>query len=803
MERLIPITNNLQEILEILSLGASNEDIHGDRQVLTIDLPQIAVVGAQSVGRRFLPRGRGIVTRRPLILQLQQIKDNQDDYAEFGHKKGKIFTDFDLVRQEIENETIRLIGNKKSVSATPILLRIFSKRVINLTLVDLPGLTKVPVEGQPIDIDIQIRKIVMPYIRRSTCIILAVTAANTDIANSDSLNVAREVDPEGIRTIGVLTKIDIIDDYNNTMQVINNKSYPLRRGYVAVMCRDLKEELLNSYRSIDESIIEEKNYFESNPQFKDIAHRCGTTYLAKMLQSTLLEYIKDFLPQLNEQANKIIRDKEKELAKYGEINHMDILGNFGRESLTRISMNPSGNHLEGDLNNKSAIILNCFSKFSRSFQDMIDGQASYHTGLIKLSGGARLNYIFHNWFGQTLFNFDPLSGLSDSEIRTAIKNSTGTKSSLFVPEGAFEVLARIQIAKLLQPSLTCVEQVYHELKKLMEQCKLPEMMRFYNLKRNITNVVNNLLDDSLRPTNEAIINLINMELAYINTNHPDFIGGAVALSTIFDKNMQNIKLSESNVLDHVITTTKNITNNLNCDFQHMNTPTYKQDKNIENFFKSVSEPSNLNLNNVEIDSENGKSTFNSANPYSDNNSSTLFSTISKTLKNIANTTNLNTSNINNVIYNNTTIDHINISSNTSKCISLKKSVFDQNNNEGKIALPIVPDIVATSEDPSEREKIEAEIIKFFIVSYFNVVRKNIADYVPKAIMYFMVNTIKDSIQRELVTQLYKEELFDTLLKEDEVIIEKRHNCHQYIRELRSILHQLDNLVSNTDSIYSI
>ena len=316
-------------------------------------------------------------------------------------------------------------------------------------------------------------------------------------------------------------------------------------------------------------------------------------------------------------------------------------------------------------------------------------------------------------------------------------------------------------------------------------------------------IVNNLLDDSLRPTNEAIINLINMELAYINTNHPDFIGGAVALSTIFDKNMQNIKLSESNVLDHVITTTKNITNNLNCDFQHMNTPTYKQDKNIENFFKSVSEPSNLNLNNVEIDSENGKSTFNSANPYSDNNSSTLFSTISKTLKNIANTTNLNTSNINNVIYNNTTIDHINISSNTSKCISLKKSVFDQNNNEGKIALPIVPDIVATSEDPSEREKIEAEIIKFFIVSYFNVVRKNIADYVPKAIMYFMVNTIKDSIQRELVTQLYKEELFDTLLKEDEVIIEKRHNCHQYIRELRSILHQLDNLVSNTDSIYSI
>lgn len=68
---------------------------------------------------------------------------------------------------------------------------------MNLTLIDLPGLTKVPIGDQPIDIEAQIRNMIMQFIKRDSCLILAVTPANTDLANSDALKLAKEVDPQG------------------------------------------------------------------------------------------------------------------------------------------------------------------------------------------------------------------------------------------------------------------------------------------------------------------------------------------------------------------------------------------------------------------------------------------------------------------------------------------------------------------------------------------------------------------------------------------------------------------------------
>jgi replication fork clamp-binding protein CrfC len=71
-----------------------------------------------------------------------------------------------------------------------------------MTLVDLPGVAKVAVGDQPTDIEKRIRKMVMEYIRHPTCVILAVSAANADLVNSDALELARAADPEGRRTVG-------------------------------------------------------------------------------------------------------------------------------------------------------------------------------------------------------------------------------------------------------------------------------------------------------------------------------------------------------------------------------------------------------------------------------------------------------------------------------------------------------------------------------------------------------------------------------------------------------------------------
>lgn len=183
----------------------------------------------------------GIVTRRPLVLQLihraspsgakpngvaapegeaQEAKDkatngnnnpvNEDEWGEFLHKPGQKFFDFNKIREEIVADTEAKTGRNQGLSPLPINLRIFSPNVLTLTLVDLPGLTKVPVGDQPRDIERQIREMVLKYITRPNAIILAVTSANTDLANSDGLKLAREVDPEGTRTIGVLTKVDLM-----------------------------------------------------------------------------------------------------------------------------------------------------------------------------------------------------------------------------------------------------------------------------------------------------------------------------------------------------------------------------------------------------------------------------------------------------------------------------------------------------------------------------------------------------------------------------------------------------------------
>ena len=154
MDKLIPLVMKLQDAFNVINAKNS------------IELPQIVVVGGQSTGKSsvleaivgsdFLPRGSGIVTRCPLVLQLRRIarsgqdpKEQADDreYGEFLHRPQDKFYDFDDIRSEIQAQTNKIAGATKGVSHTPIGLTIYSGKLVDLTLVDLPGMTKVPVQG--------------------------------------------------------------------------------------------------------------------------------------------------------------------------------------------------------------------------------------------------------------------------------------------------------------------------------------------------------------------------------------------------------------------------------------------------------------------------------------------------------------------------------------------------------------------------------------------------------------------------------------------------------------------------------
>lgn len=118
-------------------------------------------------------------------------------------------------------------GKNKGISPVPIVLKIYSPRVVNLSLIDLPGITKIPVGDQPNDIEDKIKKMILLYVQNPNSLILAISPANHDLANSDSLKIAREVDPDGERTLGVITKMDKADDSDQIMSIMHGKVYSL------------------------------------------------------------------------------------------------------------------------------------------------------------------------------------------------------------------------------------------------------------------------------------------------------------------------------------------------------------------------------------------------------------------------------------------------------------------------------------------------------------------------------------------------------------------------------------------------
>lgn len=259
------------------------------------------------------------MTRRPLVLQLMNTKSKDDveaEWAEFTHRPAVRYTDFGEVKQEIEAETTRLAGHNKGISRQPINLKVFSPHVLNLTLVDLPGLTKIPIGDQPSDIERQVRTLIYDYIAKPNSIILAVTPANMDLVNSEGLKLARHVDPQGRRTIGVLTKLDLMDPGTNALEILTGRVYPLRLGFIGVVNRSQQD--IQSGRPLREALAAEAKFFRSVPAYSNIAERCGTPYLAKTLSNTLMAHIRDRLPELKARITTLINQTKQELHSYGD-----------------------------------------------------------------------------------------------------------------------------------------------------------------------------------------------------------------------------------------------------------------------------------------------------------------------------------------------------------------------------------------------------------------------------------------------------------------------------------------------------
>ncbi|KAI9280477.1 Dynamin central region-domain-containing protein [Sporodiniella umbellata] len=511
--QLIKTVNKLQDAFS--TVGVHNP----------VDLPQIAVIGSQSsgkssvleniVGRDFLPRGTGIVTRRPLVLQLINRAANESDdkekqeWGEFLHLPGQKFYDFDKIRDEIVKDTELKTGKNVGISPQPINLRIFSPNVLTLTLVDLPGLTKVPVGDQPKDIEKQIREMILKYITKPNAIILAVTAANVDLANSDGLKLAREVDPEGLRTIGVLTKVDLMDQGTDVIDILAGRIIPLRLGYVPVVNRGQRD--IESKKTIVKALDAEKSFFEDHSSYKSKAQYCGTPFLARKLNMILMHHIRNSLPEIKAKIQSALTKYQQELLQLGD------------------PLN------DGSTSGQANLVLNIITEFCTEFRTIIDGTSNDLTSF-ELSGGARISFVFHELYSNGVKTIDPLEQTKDIDIRTILYNSSGSSPALFVATTAFEVIIKQQIKRLEEPSIKCINMVYDELVRILGQLLNKQFFkRFPLLKERFYQVVLSFFKKAMAPTTKLVTNLVSMEACYINTAHPDFMSGHKAIAIVGEK----------------------------------------------------------------------------------------------------------------------------------------------------------------------------------------------------------------------------------------------------------------------------
>ncbi|XP_078088030.1 interferon-induced GTP-binding protein Mx-like [Mustelus asterias] len=287
----------INTIDEMRSMGIDKE----------FSLPTIAVIGDQSSGKSSvlemlsdvaLPRGNGIVTRCPLELKLKKIGDNRPWKGQISYRD--YVKTLDNVYQ-VEDEILKaqdILTEVTNISSELISLQVESKNAPDLTLIDLPGIIRVPVGNQPQDVGRMTKELIESYIQRKETIILVVIPCTSDIATTEALAMAQEFDPAGERTLGVLTKPDLIDKgtEEDIIKILDNKVVPLKKGYILVKCRGQKE--LNANTSMTAALKEEITFLNSNSLYRYyFPIRTNTKILSYCEEATNLamgDYRKDY-----------------------------------------------------------------------------------------------------------------------------------------------------------------------------------------------------------------------------------------------------------------------------------------------------------------------------------------------------------------------------------------------------------------------------------------------------------------------------------------------------------------------------
>lgn len=482
MDELIEKLNQLQSILVSFDLKG------------LIQLPEIVVVGDQSSGKSsvlqsifkkdILPKGSGIVTKCPIRISMHNSPSRE--FATFPHLGNQEYS-LDEVCDILKEKGNEISLSCGGISETEILVNLYGPEMTTMTLIDLPGIVRVADYGQRNDIVTAIKNLIMSRIRDERVLILAVTPGSVDIVTSGALEFSKIVDPDGERTIGVLTKMD---EATNNETIIKNLDYKLKLGIVGVKCRS--QEDLNNGKNVDSQIREEEFFFKSKPYYMDRKDCFGISNLIKKLKSKFKLHVEKILPDIQMEIKTNLDQIEKNLIELG-----DPLSESIDYSIWAHSFVDDMFRGMQDMMNGSFLYLDCdeliggslFRKEIKDFHNIMG-----NITCLKKFPKEKIDKIAHNSCG-----LQGISSISDSIIKRLIKDNLN--------------LIRPEIMKLLR-TINLVfdkflEQIYNRYISQYKKLRLLFIMKFAEAKQG-----------KFKETEEQLNFLVNLEIDYFD---PDMI----------------------------------------------------------------------------------------------------------------------------------------------------------------------------------------------------------------------------------------------------------------------------------------
>jgi len=550
---------------DILNIGNALSGIFLENKNINLETPQLVVIGSQSSGKSsllnniiqmdILPTGSNMVTRTPLNLQLTN--SNNDPRVEFGSYKNGIWAseynislsepkpesnEINEIRKQIENYTIKLAGNEKNISNTPIIIKIFYKNIPNLSLIDLPGLTMVACtdKGQPKDIKKLIKNMLVEYIKQNRTLILCVMPARTDLEADPALDLVKEYDKNGNRTIGILTKVDLMNKNTDISRyLLGNISIDLKLKYGYFAIRNRSPQEMKTY-----DIIEGKNkeleFFNSHPIYSKINKQYfGIDNLSKKLSNILINHIKNSLPCILNDINKLHHSIHTKYIKLGN----DIPNSLeGKMSIVHTLLTDYCQEYILSIQNKRTS-----ANIGRKFKDHF---IHYRDEIYKINPFTENNY-------------------NDKYIENCIKNCEGNHMSILTPpievlENCLTDSQKKPFHYFISPSIQCCKNITNELINLIDEILDDDKYsRFPNFNQKIKKIISqNILKENEKYTHQIIIDIIKMEELYIWTDDVQFLNYIEEITSKKKSNFSHPKNIRTLLKCYYDCIKKNITNNI-------------------------------------------------------------------------------------------------------------------------------------------------------------------------------------------------------------------------------------------------